>query len=427
MSHAEPAYGFEVPSRGAHMMRAFRHREFRVVWGTFIVGQFGFWIAFVAMQALMSRLTATSGAWLGLLFFVNFFPMLIFTPVAGVVADRLDRRNILRVCHASLVALMATLAALTLSGRTTPASLLPFAFGIGSAFAFSAPASQAVVANAVSRVDLASAISLQSGGANLARVVGPTIAAPLLAVWDEGAAFIVYASASAIVVFMLGRIRLSGYVREADDGRFLARIKRGFDHARERPPALASLSVMAVSSLSAGAYLAMLPILADDAFGKGPTGFATLAAVAGFGSMVGALTTAVRVSAPTLRSAALLVATFGATIMGFAASPTWGVALGVSAVTGLFYFSGMTTFNTLIQGLADESMRGRISSLYLICWAGLVPIGGLWQGIVAGRIGARPTLLLAGAVTTVYALLVVVVEHRRGLDAARPATREVGR
>ena len=72
-----------------------RHREFRLVWGTFIVGQFGFWIAFIALQALMSRLTDANGSWLGLLFFMNFSPMLFFTPVAGVVADRVERKRIL--------------------------------------------------------------------------------------------------------------------------------------------------------------------------------------------------------------------------------------------------------------------------------------------------------------------------------------------
>jgi MFS family permease len=418
VSHAEPASGFEVPSRGAHMFRAVKHREFRVMWGTFIVGQFGFWVSFIAMQALMARLTDTSGSWLGLLFFVNFFPMLVFTPVAGVVADRVDRRNILRISYSALTALMSALALLTLSGAMTPAGLLPFAFGIGTVFSFNAPASQAVVANAVPRIDLASAISLQSGGANLARVVGPTVAAPILAVWDEGAAFIIYAVTSAIVVFLLGRIHLSGYIPESDDGRFFARLRRGFDHARERPPALASLSVMAMSSLFAGSYLAMLPVLASDVFDKGPSGFATLAAVAGFGSMIGALTTALRWSTPTLRSAALLVAAFGASVAGFAASPTWTIALALSVVTGVFYFSGMTTFNTLVQHLTDESMRGRMSSLFLICWAGLVPIGGLWQGIVAARIGVRPTMMLAGAVTALYALLVVIVEYRRGVAVA---------
>ena len=414
--------GFEgpVPSRGRHAFRALRHREFRVVWGTFSVGQFGFWIAFISLQALMSRLTDANGSWLGLLFFVNFSPMLVFTPIAGVVADRVERRRILMVTYTLLALLMSGLATITITGNATPALLLPFAFGVGSLFSFNAPAGQSIVANSVPPLDLPSAISLQSAGQNLARVVGPTVAAPIIAIWTEGFAFLVYAVASVITVFLLSRLRLSGYMPEHDDGHFLARVRRGFQHARERPPALALLSVLAMSSLFAAAYLSLLPVLADRVYGRGPTGFTTLAAVTGLGSTLGALTTAFRSSAPTLRSTALLVAGFGASVAAFGAVSTWTLALAVSVVVGIFYFSGMTTLNTLLQSVVRENMRGRISSLFVICWAGLVPIGGLWQGLAAARVGVRPVLLVAGAVTAVYALAIV------GLASRSRTTHHVG-
>jgi predicted MFS family arabinose efflux permease len=279
---------------------------------------------------------------------------------------------------------------------------------IGYGISFNAPASQAIVAHSVPPMDLPSAISLQSGGAQLARVVGPTLAAPLLALWGESAAFAAYGAASLIVVVLLSRLRFSVYDPEHDDASFFRRLRRGFDHARERPPALAALSVLAMSSLFAAGYLSLLPVMANEEFDKGPTGFATLAAVAGFGSMVGALTTAFRDNIPTLRSTAVLVACFGGSVAVFALSPTWTVALALSVVVGVFYFSAMTTLNTLVQYLADENMRGRISSLFVIGWAGLVPIAGLWQGFVASRSGVRTSMLIAGAVTAAYALVVAL-------------------
>lgn len=386
------------------------------MWSTFIVGQFGFWIAFIALQALMSRLTDADGRWLGLLFFVNFFPMLIFTPIAGVVADRLERKRILMRTYGLMTLVMSGLAVMTLAGGASPGRLLPFAFAVGTIFSFNAPASQAIVARSVPTLDLPSAISLQSGGAQLARVVGPTVAAPLLALWNEGAAFAAYAVASVIVVIMLSRLHLSAYEPEHDEAGFFARLRRGFDHARERPPALAALSVLAMSSLFAAAYLALLPVLANDVFGRGPTGFATLAAVTGFGSMIGALTTAFRDTVPTLRSTSLLVAGFGLAVAAFGLVPNWGTAMVAVVVVGGFYFSAMTTLNTLVQYLADEHMRGRISSLFVIGWAGLVPIGGLWQGAFASVHGAQKTLVLAGCVTAAYALFIAVVmggRHQR--------------
>jgi predicted MFS family arabinose efflux permease len=369
-----------------------------------MVGQFGFWISFISLQALMSRLTNASGSWLGVLFFVNFSPMLVFTPVAGVVADRVERKRILLTTFSCLAVLMSALGVVTLSGRASPVLLLPFAFGVGMLFSFNAPASQAIVANAVPTIDLPSAISLQSAGQNLARVVGPTVAAPIIALWNEGVAFVVYAAACVTVVFLLRRLQLSSYTPEHDDGHFWTRVRRGLEHARSRPPALAALSVLAMSSLFAAAYLALLPLVGSQIYGRGPTGFTTIAAITGIGSMIGALTTAFRDAMPTLRSTALLVAGFGASVAIFGTLRSWPLALGMSVVVGIFYFSGMTTLSTLLQYLADDSMRGRISSLMVIGWGGLVPIGGLWQGAFAGAYGVRLTLVLAGSVTAVYAL-----------------------
>ncbi len=384
-----------------------------MVWGTFMVGQLGFWIAFISLQALMSRLTNASGSWLGVLFFVNFSPMLFFTPVAGVIADRVERSRILMTTFSLLALLMSGLALLTLTGRVSPPLLLPFAFGIGTLFSFNAPASQAIVANSVPRIDLPSAISLQSAGQNLARVVGPTVAAPIIAVWNEGAGFALYAVSCVAVALLLRRLHLSSYTPEVDDGHFWRRVRRGFEHARERPPALAALSVLAMSSLFAAAYLALLPIVGSQVFGRGPTGFTTLAAVTGIGSMLGALTTAFRDSVPTLRTTSMLVAGFGASVAIFGTLKSWPIALAMSVVVGLFYFSGMTTLSTLLQYLAHDSMRGRISSLMVIGWGGLVPVGGLWQGAFAGVHGVRLTLIIAGSVTAVYALGMAVLRGGR--------------
>jgi MFS family permease len=397
------------------------------VWSTFIVGQFGFWIAFIALQATMSRLTDADGSWLGLLFFCNFSPMLVFTPIAGVVADRVDRKRVLMTSYSLMSVMMAGLAVVAFTDQLSPARLLPFAFGIGSIFSFNAPASQAIVAHSVPSADLPSAISLQSGGAQLARVVGPTLAAPLLALWDEGAAFATYAVASVIVVLLLRRLQLSAYEPEHDDASFFRRLRRGFDHARERPPALALLSLLAMSSLFAAGYLSMLPVMANEEFAKGPTGFATLAAVAGIGSAVGALTTALRESIPTLRSTAVLVSGFGASVVAFSQVPTWTGALVLSIVVGVFYFSAMTTLNTLVQFLADENMRGRISSLFVMGWAGLVPFAGLWQGIVASRTDVRTSMLIAGAVTAVYALVLAALRGGKQPRVREVFAHEVGR
>jgi MFS family permease len=389
--------------------RALRHQQFRVVWGTFVVGQLGFWVSFVSFQALMSRLTDADGTWLGLLFFTQFIPTLVFTPFAGVIADRVERKRILMTGYIVLALTVGTLAVLTLTEHIRPVTMLPFAFVMGIVFAFNAPASQALVAGSVVRDDLPSAISLNSTGANLSRVVGPTIAAPLLTIWNEGAAFVVYAVTSVIVFFLLRRAQLHDYEREVGISKFSEWLRSGWVHARQRPPAMRALSILAMSSLFAGAYLAVLPIVAAKVFDKGPAGFSLLAAMAGVGSVAGAFLTGLRLKVPTLRSVGFLVAGFGASVSIFASAPTWTWALVLVIPVGLLYFSAMTTINTLLQFLADDARRGRMLSLFQVGWAGLVPVGGLWLGIVAAAQGARFALGLAGVVTATYALIAVAM------------------
>ena len=226
----------------------------------------------------MARLTDSSGGWLGALFFCNFIPMLIFTPVAGVMADRVERRRILVIGHSLVGCLALAMAVLAFTDGLTPDVMLPFAFGLGTIFAFNGPANHAVVANSVPAPDLASAISMQSVAGNLSRVVGPALAAPLLALWSEGAAFAAYAVTSFTAALLLRRVVLSPFRPERDAGRFWMRLRGGFDHARERPPTLLALSVLCMSSLFAAAYLALLPLVATEAFGQGATGFTVLAA-----------------------------------------------------------------------------------------------------------------------------------------------------
>jgi MFS family permease len=102
----------------------------------------------------------------------------------------------------------------------------------------------------------------------------------------------------------------------------------------------------------------------------------------------------------------------------FGVIPSWTGAFVMSVLVGMCYFSAMTTLNTLVQSLTDEHMRGRISSLFVIGWAGLVPIGGLWQGAFAGTYGVRRTMLLAGTVTAIYGLSVSLVRRDRYVEGS---------
>lgn len=394
-------------------VRALASPPFRLVWTTLFVGQLGFWISLISMQSLMAELTGSDPGWLGLLFFTNFIPMLVFTSFAGVLADRVDRKQILVASAGSVVVIMATLTTLQALDKVSPMMMLPFAFAIGTVFAFNAPANQAIVASTVPTTDLSSAISLVSVASNLSRVVGPTLAAPVIVLTNEAVAFALYGFASLVqAVILHARVHVPPYEPEPPSP-LIERLRGGIVHARERPPMGAALALVGMSSLFAGAYLALLPVVADRDFGRGTSGFTTMAAVAGLGSMIGALFTGFREASPSLRGGAMLTASFGATLALFSLTTSWPVALLLLAMTGATYFAAMTTLNTLIQLLSDDNKRGRVMALFTVAWAGLVPIGGLWQGQIALRIGAIEIIGLAGLATTAFASVVVALTYRR--------------
>lgn len=404
---------FQTPrGRG---FRALQAPAFRLIWAVLFIGQLGFWVSMISMQTLMSDLTDADPGWLGLLYFMNFSPMLVFTSFAGVLADRVDRKLVLAIGYGAAAAIMTTLAVLAAGDLLRPALLLPFAFAIGTVFAFTAPSNQAIVAATVPPGDLPSAISLVSVATNLSRVVGPALAAPVIAWGSEAVAFALYALASVIqVVILVRKVKVRPYQPEAWTP-FIDRLKGGYVHARERPPMMTALGVVCLTSLFAGSYSAMLPVVAERTYDRGTGGFSTMVVAGGIGAMIGALSIASLDAHPSLRRGALLTFVFAAALGGFSLTTNWALALVLLAVAGGAYFAGMTVINTLVQMLADDNKRGRVMALFTIVWGGLIPIGGLWQGQVASGIGAVETIGLASAVTAATALFVALRPSSRSL------------
>ena len=214
-----PAPGELVPEPGAakYAFRALGFRQFRLLFAASSIGDIGYWISFIALQAEMADITDKSASWLGILFFANFIPMLLWSPVAGVVADRFDRKVLLVVIRSVIAVLGGIMAALILGGVATPMVLVVMAFLFGTTYGFMGPAQSAAVANTVPRDALMGAVSMASAGNNLCRIAGPALAAPILAIWGTGWAFVVYACTQAAVALLLLPIHLTSTLETTDD------------------------------------------------------------------------------------------------------------------------------------------------------------------------------------------------------------------
>jgi len=371
---------------------ALRHRDYRLLFGSFVINQTGFWLAHISLQALMVDLSQGDPFQVGLLTFALLIPALLFAPIAGVAADRFDRKTIVLLCYSMVTVVSAILGVLASSGSMTPPLLLSLAFAMGITFAFTGPASMAIAANAVHRDDLSSAVALQSATNNLTRVVGPLLAAPLVAAGRYAVGFVVFAVASALAGILVSRMRVSSETDEGSSSLF-ERIRGGFRHARERRPALAAIATAGCLSVFGIGHIAMLPVFAADVLGDEGL-FPWLVATTAFGAMFGALATG-RDPRPTLARSAVRLAGYGVAFACFAASSSVWVAFVTQFIVGYFYFAVMTGLQTLIQQVVDDSARGRVMSLFQVAWGGLTPIGSLTMGAVAGVLGIAVTLQLA--------------------------------
>ncbi len=408
-----PSIGEPVVRPGRHPFRALRRREFRLLFSAYAIGDLGFWISHISLQSEMARVTDDSSIWLGLLFFTTFLPMLVFAPAAGVVADRVDRKQMLIVTRALVGVLATILAVLVLSDVESAGMLAAFGFALGTLFAFMAPAQQAATANSVPAADLTSAISIESAGSNLSRIAGPALAAPILAGWGAGWAFAVYAATNLLMVLTLAPVRLRSQLDTTEQGSSWERWKEGLRHARSRPPAMAALALMSVFSIFGVAQVALYPVFTTDVLGHPRDDFTYLVIASGIGAVVGALSTAFRRSVPTLRIAAMYVVVYGIAALAFALSESWDLSLVLLTVVGFCYFSTTTSINTLLQHLADDDKRGRVMGLFTVTWAGLIPFGGIWMGAVADAAGAPLAVAIGASVCAVVAAWVVVRQTRR--------------
>lgn len=401
-----PAPGELVPEPGVptHPFRALRFRQFRLLFAASSIGDIGYWISFIAIQSEMADLTDKSPSWLGVLFFANFIPMLLFAPVAGVVADRVDRKWLLVTIRSTIAVLGLVMAFLIFSDLATPGVLVIMAFLLGTTYGFLGPTQSAAVANTVPSDDLLSAVSMASAGNNLCRIAGPALAAPVLAVWGTAWAFVVYSASSALVALLLVPIHLAATLDEVGDDGMWKRWIAGLRHARERPPAIGALLTMSVFSIFGAAQVALYPVFASDVFHRPTHEFTTIVVASGVGAVAGAFGNGLRRNVPRLRSALGWLVGFAIATLGFALAPSWNVALICTVFVGFCYFSMTTALNTLLQHLADDDKRGRMMSLFVVTWGGLVPIGAIWMGAVAGATSAPFVVALGAVVCLVYAV-----------------------
>jgi MFS family permease len=370
-----------------------------------------------------------NASYLGYIMATVAVPMLLLSPIAGVVTDRVDRRRLLLTAQVWLVAVNAVVGVMIIMDVIEFWHLLVVSTLTGAAFAFSMPGRQALVATLVPRDRLMNAMALSTATMNLSRIIGPALGAVLISPIGIGGAYLVatlFFLFAALATFLLPPMPSQ---RETEFT-FLEDFVGGFSYIKRDSLLLGLMLFATVPMIFAMPYMTLLPVFADRVWHVGEMGFGFMQAASGVGGLAGALIIANLDAYP--KKTRLLVggaAGFGGFLILFALSPSFYLGLVIIGLVGFASMVVMTVNNTSIQLVIPDEVRGRVMSVMMMTF-GLMPLGAVPAGVAAESYGVRPVVVVGGVLCIVaMAMIVATVAAFRRLDdeIAEGQAREAAR
>jgi MFS family permease len=412
------------PSKLHDTVRSLKHRNFQLFFSGQLISLVGTWMDTVAEAWLVYRLTGSS-LLLGTVTFASQLPVLLISPFAGLVADRLNRRKIVITTQAASMIIAGVLSALTLSRHVTVRQVIILAALMGVVNAFDIPARQSFLVEMVGREDLMNAIALNSSMFNAARIIGPSIAGILVASFGEGWCFFANSVSYIAVIAGLLLMKVPPRPRAVESASPFEHIAEGFRFVRHTGPIRALLLLVGLVSLVAMPYAVLMPVFAAKILHGNARTLGILMTSAGLGALVGALLLASRRGVKGLaRVVSIACAAFGVALILFSFSHRWILSALLLIPVGFSVMTQMGSTNTLIQSMVPDRLRGRTMAVYSMMFLGIAPFGALLSGWSADRIGAPHTLAIGGVIAILGAVAFarhlpkIRVEARQLLDAA---------
>lgn len=416
--------------------RALRIRNYRLYALGGLVSNTGTWMQRVAQDWLVLQLypgsAAEASAALGVTTGLQFLPILLFSPYAGLIADRMPKRRLLQLSQAWMGVTSLLLAVLALTGVVEPWMVFVIAFTFGVGAAFDAPARQSFVSEMVGAEDLANAVGLNSASFNLARVLGPALSGLLIAALGSGVratGLVVLLNALSYVAVILALQAMSEHELTPADRvpRGKGMVRDGVRYVRRRPDLMLIL-VLAFFTGTFGMNFQMTSaLMATQVFGKGPDEYGLLGTTFALGSLTAALLGARRVGRPRPGLVVAAATAFGTVEIVLGLMPTYLTFMLLTPLLGLCLLTMLNAANTTLQLSVTPTMRGRVMALYMMVVMGGTPLGAPVVGWVGAAFGARWTLIGGGALTIFGVLLAVALfgDARVMRRTRRPATADV--
>lgn len=364
---------------------ALGHRDFRLLWTAILASDSGTW-ALMTARAVVARDVADElgDLWVGVVVFAGMIPFILVPPVAGYLADRFVRKHVLASTFVLALAQSVALTALALFGALELWHIVFLSFVNGSARAIQTPTAFSLVANLVPRDLMVNAYALNSATFHASRLVGAGLIAPLLAAVEPGWVFAACNAPFVLSLMLVFNIQtVSSGAMEATRG-FLFNMVAGFKYVYQRPALTMIVLLITFHCGLTMSFEALLPVLSDERFGWGGSGVGYLMMAVGAGAMVSSVYIA-GIRTERLRGKLLLVSgvlsSFAPLALAFA--PNMAVGMLATGAMGATQTGYMVITLTMMQSMVPDSVRGRISSIYIIHAGGVMSFANFGNGALA--------------------------------------------
>ncbi len=385
--------------------RAFRHRNFRILFAANAVSNIGTWGQRIAQDWLTLQLTHNSGTYLGLVTALQFTPVLFFSLHGGALADRFDKRKVLIGTNIGGGLSAGILGLLVVIHQVQLWHVFALACTLGIANAIDAPVRQAFTTEVVGRPDVPNAVSLNSANFNAGRLIGPAVSGASIALFDTGPSFLLNAFSYVLVIISLTNLRKSEFhiqPRSTTAGS----IREGLRYVSARPDIYAIMIVVFFMATFGLNFQIFNALMATTVFHRGPGSFGLLGTFVAIGSLSGSLT-----SARTERFRKPMFVIYGAMVFGtceliLVCMPTYETYSMILPLCGFTALSTLITANSLVQINTDPVLRGRVMGIYLLVFLGGTPIGSPLIGYLAEKVGVRQTMAGCASIAILAAVFV---------------------
>ncbi len=392
--------------------RAFRHRNFRILFPANALSNIGTWAQRVAQDWLVLELTDNNGGALGLVTAVQFAPFLLLSLHGGALADRFNKRKLL--IWTNIVAALACygIGILVIIERIELWHVFVGAGVLGISSAIDAPIRQAFTSEIVGHSDVANAVSLNSANFNAGRLVGPALSGFLIAHFSTGPSFIINATTYLFVIAALFAMREKEFFLQKKE-ETLGTIREGIRYALARPDLYVVMMLVFFSATFGLNFQIFNALMATKEFGKGPASYGLLGTFIAVGSLTGALLSARLERLRNTRFIIKLGIAFSSSVLILSIAPSylwyslWLPICGITALTMLI------SANSYVQTHSDPAVRGRVMGIYLLIFLGGTPFGSLLIGWMTETIGVRQTVAACGGISLAAALTIWVIYRDR--------------